>query len=324
MLFETKDYSGYTCYTCVSNRFHLSEGDPMKEKVKCDHMKEKCYKIEEKVDTLEKENIKLKNQIVEHAKDQHTKYIEDKNLVLIEERISKNVSSQIEKLKGFVIDQVSKGTKSYAATVKETGLRTVNQISVNEFKSKDERLTTKRNQTSTQLDRELKESETYVEKEELFIEENDRRIRSRNFIIHAPSNEASKDDDENFVSELLEDLGVGLSYEKMKTLSNTSNVLRKTIKVVMRNENEKDSVLKSLRKLKNKKKYDGVSITDDYTIKEREIIKKWHSVAQRRNNETNDYFWIVRGNPKTGMDLIRTERLKLFDEVKMKEDLKPL
>ena len=253
MLFETKDYSGYTFYTCVSNRFHLSEGDPMKEKVKCDHMKEKCYKIEEKVDTLEKENIRLKNQIVEHAKDQHTKYIEDKNLVLIEERISKNVSSQIEKLKRFVIDQVSKGTKSYAATVKETGLRTVNQISVNEYKSKDERLTIKRNQTSTQLDRELKESETYVEKEELFIEENDRRIRSRNLIIHAPSNEESKDDDENFVSELLEDAGVGLSYEKMKTLSNTSNMLCKTIKVVKRNENEKDSVLKSLKKLKKQK-----------------------------------------------------------------------
>ena len=51
-----------------------------------------------------------------------------------------------------------------------------------------------------------------------------------------------------------------------------------------------------------------MTITDDYTIKERETIKKWYEIATRRNDSDKDNHWVIRGNPRTGMDIVKRKR----------------
>ena len=47
-----------------------------------------------------------------------------------------------------------------------------------------------------------------------------------------------------------------------------------------------------------------ISVTDDYTLEEREEIRRWVMIANEKNmNGTKDYVWKARGNPKSGMRL---------------------
>ena len=43
--------------------------------------------------------------------------------------------------------------------------------------------------------------------------------------------------------------------------------------VVMTSETEKEKIMGKLNKLKNKEEFSGVSVTEDYTIAERELIR---------------------------------------------------
>ena len=78
------------------------------------------------------------------------------------------------------------------------------------------------------------------------------------------------------------------------------------IKVVLDCENDKNNLLKNLRKLKGKDKYKGVSVTDDYTIKDRSLLKEWAEKAKLKNFEEPEeslFEWKVRGCPKNGLSL---------------------
>lgn len=66
-----------------------------------------------------------------------------------------------------------------------------------------------------------------------------------------------------------------------------------------------------LSNLKNAEdKYKFISVKDDYTIKEREIIKQWHQDAEERNKKENTTMWKVRGDPKNGLRLVKVNKKK--------------
>ena len=48
-----------------------------------------------------------------------------------------------------------------------------------------------------------------------------------------------------------------------------------------------------------------ISVTDDYTIEEREEIRRWVNKANDNNDGMKDYVWTVRGTPKTGIRLVK-------------------
>ena len=53
--------------------------------------------------------------------------------------------------------------------------------------------------------------------------------------------------------------------------------------------------------MKTKEQYKGISVTDDYTIKHRNMIKEWIEKAKKTNEEEpteSQYEWKVRGTPK--------------------------
>ena len=80
------------------------------------------------------------------------------------------------------------------------------------------------------------------------------------------------------------------------------------IKVVVNTEEERNSILSNLRNLKGTPESKTISVTEDYTITERRMIKDWSDKAKEKNkNESSDskLVWRVRGSPKNWMRLKR-------------------
>ena len=72
--------------------------------------------------------------------------------------------------------------------------------------------------------------------------------------------------------------------------------------------------MKNLTKLKGKENYQRISVTEDYTLAERQIIKTWALKAKERNqNEPCDstYIWHVRGSPKSGSMHLKKFKINL-------------
>ena len=74
--------------------------------------------------------------------------------------------------------------------------------------------------------------------------------------------------------------------------------------VRMTNKEEKEQFMSKLWMLKNARtRFKSMSITNDYTLEERDMIRKYVGEAKRRNTtETNEYQWKVRGTPKEGLN----------------------
>ena len=72
--------------------------------------------------------------------------------------------------------------------------------------------------------------------------------------------------------------------------------------VIFHSEQEKEKIMRNLGNLKDNEKYKGVSITEDYTLKDRETIKEWRDKAKAANEEEVDskFIYRVRGSPKNG------------------------
>ena len=69
--------------------------------------------------------------------------------------------------------------------------------------------------------------------------------------------------------------------------------------------------MSNLFNLKGKNMYKGISVTEDYTISERQMIKNFTSKAKERNSaesDDTDYVWKVRGTPKNGLVLKRFKK----------------
>ena len=76
----------------------------------------------------------------------------------------------------------------------------------------------------------------------------------------------------------------------------------------MNTEEERNKILSNLGNLKDIPEYKTISVTEDYTITGRRMIKDWSDKAKEKNkNESPDskFVWRVRGNPKNGLRLKR-------------------
>ena len=80
---------------------------------------------------------------------------------------------------------------------------------------------------------------------------------------------------------------------------------------MMQSEEHNDRIMANLKELKGEEQYKGISVTDDYTSKDRNMIKEWIEKAKKANEEEpteSQYEWKVQGTPKNGM------RLKKFQK----------
>ena len=145
-------------------------------------------------------------------------------------------------------------------------------------------------------------------KNEELIEEKDKRLRENNIVIHGKrESENNEDNDKQFVNDMIKDISVGaITAKSIIRIGKTENEKTRPIKVIFNNKEEKSKVMSNLRHLKCKEVYNKISITDDYTMSERKMVKDYVDMAKQKNRELgNDAKTIilVRGTPKNGLYL---------------------
>ena len=142
-------------------------------------------------------------------------------------------------------------------------------------------------------------------------EEREQKLRSKNVIIHGVSESKENDDkkaedhDQNFVKMLFKDANTTICFKYCKRIGQKNDQNKRPIKVILQSENEKATLINSLSNLKGKDTYKGVSVTEDFTRNQRDIIKIWNDKAKQKTREEQDEttVWRVRGDPKNGLYL---------------------
>ena len=116
-----------------------------------------------------------------------------------------------------------------------------------------------------------------------------------------------KDHDQNFITDLLTAIEVdNVTPKQIARLGNVVAGQTRPIKVVLESSDDKDKVMSSLRKLKNAEApLRGISVRDDYTLEERQLIKRMQEEAKRKNAADNVTHWKVRGTPKNGLKVVK-------------------
>ena len=146
-------------------------------------------------------------------------------------------------------------------------------------------------------------------KNQEIVNEAEREKRSANLIVHGvnePNIESQKEDDESFVSSLLEKIGVVQRPKHIFRLGPRTEEKTRPVKLVMESENVKDTIMSRLGNLKNAEDaFRKISIREDYSIEEREMVHEMVKKAAEKNAAENTQEWKVRGTPKTGLRLVR-------------------
>ena len=140
------------------------------------------------------------------------------------------------------------------------------------------------------------------------VHSQEKEKRATNLIIYGIEEAADGhlEYDQNFVVSLLDTIGVAQRPKKVMRLGNKTDGKPRPVKLVMDSEDDKDSIMARLGNLKNADDiYRKVSIRDDYTLEERDMIREFVKKAEAKNLAENTQEWKVRGTPKTGLRLVR-------------------
>ena len=107
--------------------------------------------------------------------------------------------------------------------------------------------------------------------------------------------------------EILDAIEVASMHESVTRLGRRNGNKSRPIKIKMKNQNDKNPVMSNLNKLKQaSEKLRKVSVMDDYTVKEREEIRKKVEAKSKTELQGNGkYVFKVRGTPKNGLVIRR-------------------
>ena len=152
------------------------------------------------------------------------------------------------------------------------------------------------------------------QKNQQLVEENDQKARSCNIIIHgvvestSENNNDAKISDEGFFTSLLETIGVAVTVKSVSRIGKLDRAKKRRIKVYLGSEVSKINIMKNLKNLKGNELYTGISITEDYTVAEREMIRKMSEEIKTKNSQelpNSKYVYKLRGTPKNGLQMKR-------------------
>ena len=134
-------------------------------------------------------------------------------------------------------------------------------------------------------------------------------IRDQNIIIHGVHEREKADTD--YLKNLFDILGMGHTGPSISHRLGKKKLDRpRPVQITMKSVEEKQQFMSKLGLLSHADdEFKSISITDDYTLEEREEIRRWVMTAKKRNtSENSNYVWKVRGTPKIGMRLIRIQQ----------------
>ena len=154
-------------------------------------------------------------------------------------------------------------------------------------------------------------------KNEEKAEERERNLRQNNIIMHGcvEANNDQEAQDKVFINKFINDLTISkIETKSVVRIGQKTEGKKRPIKITLSNVSDKNKIMENLRNLKDKG-YNGISITEDYTFAEREMIKDFREKAKSANEQLapdSEMTWVVRGNPKNGLF---TKKVKKFKEV---------
>ena len=135
-----------------------------------------------------------------------------------------------------------------------------------------------------------------------------KECEAQNIIIHGlpeePDTPEGKEADIRTIKEILDDIEVAPDFKSFIRLGKRNESKSRPIKLKMSTLNEKKSVMSNLSKLKQApENFRKISVTDDYTEKEREEIRKMVNEARNKTESQGDgkYIFKGRGSPKNGL-----------------------
>ena len=251
------------------------------------------------ITALAVENKKLKEQI--ESRNKENEQVIDRQPMRITEQLEKTIEEKLTRgIQSLKADLEKIISKRYEVQEKPTSSNTEQVLDYSKAIQK-----TGYQQTATENFRDI----ARMAKLEELEEENQKRLRQNNIVIHGKKeNETNTSgSDEEFVNALLKELCVGAVKAKfMVRIGKIENGKARPLKVTFHNENDKVKVLDNLKQLKGKSEFGGISIKEDFTISERNLVKEYVQKANEKNqNEPVDseYVWRVRGSPKNRLFL---------------------
>ena len=153
-------------------------------------------------------------------------------------------------------------------------------------------------------------------KNEEITEQAEKKRRGRNIMVFGRKENIGerweKDDDKAFAEQFLKDIQVGPI--KVKELSrigtyNVDDTRIRPLKITVDTEEEQEKIMENLQNLKGNQEYKGISIKEDYTLNERQLIKEYVDQAKALNAlesaKKSTIVYKVRGTPKNGLFLKR-------------------
>jgi len=87
------------------------------------------------------------------------------------------------------------------------------------------------------------------------------------------------------ISHFLKVVDGSVRFKSVSRLGKREPNKTRPIKVVLHNVRDKEKVMRSLSKLKGNESFNGVRITDDYTIEERKLVNSWIDKAKQKNED---------------------------------------
>ena len=146
------------------------------------------------------------------------------------------------------------------------------------------------------------------------VEENEQEKRASNFIIHGAEEfgedvESSKKIDTEYIEDILKHLGLDAKPDSVIRIGDSKKSSSRPIKVVIKSKMDRKAVMSKLNRLKGtEEEFGRISVTEDYTQTEREMIKTWNAKAKEKSAADKVYSYKVRGDPKNGLRLVRFKR----------------
>ena len=139
------------------------------------------------------------------------------------------------------------------------------------------------------------------------------KLRSKNIIIHGVKEDAEEKQDEadkDFVNNLLTILRLEVMPEQIVRLGKKVIDKDRPLRIKMKDERVRDTIMSRLTYLKDaEEKFSKISVTYDYTVEERQLIKTWVDKAKEKSEkETENFIWKVRGDPKNGLRLMKVTK----------------
>ena len=129
--------------------------------------------------------------------------------------------------------------------------------------------------------------------------------REQNVIIHGLKE--GDECDTKLIKEIFEATDTEYEPKQIIRLGQRNNDKARPLMLHMKNKEEKEELMSKLWMLKNvRTRFGNISITHEYTLEERNLIKKCVEDAKRRNtHRANEYRWKVRGTPRTRLRLVK-------------------